>query len=1832
MNLKFEIDDHIAYLNSYTEEEIIILIISGNIMQTFNPIKFSNDVNTKFLNYQLTAFPLADPDLAEQAKKLLKGGVDFQPLIKGPFVSISRSYKWGRNLKDLAKAGIVHPALPGLAEFPQMFAHQDKTLQEIQKGNHCLISSGTGSGKTEAFLYPILDYCLKLRDEGAHDGIAAIFVYPMNALAIDQLNRLRRLLAGSGITFGLYIGTTASYEGDIRNVYRMKPGEGKKEYKDLINKFKNRENYYVSPSEERLTEKEIAENPPRILLTNVKQLELLMTRPKDIRIFNKAPLKYLVFDEAHTYSGIAGAEVSCLIRRLRSLCGKNPDEVICIGTSATIVEPDLGEEAGKLFAHRFFGVDKEKISLIQEEYEIEEFPKERYNPSNPKVNAVDLLDNILKALEEDDKLKIVKYYKELTGKELEGVDDAYEKLYNELKANNYIYSLFHHITKAQSFNEALQRILSSLARKDISSSDQNKAELLCYLALGSAAQKEENPLLRPKLHYFVKGMEGAVVSFDKPVSNSDYKTKLFLSRQIASETLGYDQNAYLQLFVCKTCGQHYFESFNQNLLFNGSVIDGGQAEGNNVIWLPSDDIAGNRVILTDRFVSEIDDEDGAIGDRLDKNREEIYFCRWCGTVQRIKEDKCSNPKCKRVNTLVKLYIVTTDALGLLSSCPSCKTRGKTFGRNNEPIRALRAVTVSDVHILSQNMINATKDENQKLIVFADNRQDAAFQSGWMQDHARRYRFRHLVYDYLKKQNKIVSVGDIQNYLYELFLSNKILGEILAPEIYEFYHGGTYDHTFRTHLRYYLTIQILRELGTSFTQKEGMEAWGILRIIYGNINQENNWIKKWSEILHINVKDLTDGISSILDVFRRNRYLYDEQAPIFSKLWNEGDLEIQQGYLPLITGANNKPIPPKGLVEYPGAERSIFKATFRSRRGQTLVENFVNKWIDEQETAEKFLDDLWEFLTDESRILKEINLVSSQGKVVQSGVFQIDVSKIGLNHNWELFECNICHRIHERNTPNNACTSMHCKGRLVRKEPSEENYNISLLSSQFSMLKPHEHTAQVPPKTREDIENEFKQSNGRYNTLIATPTLELGVDIGDLDMVLMRNMPPTPSNYWQRAGRAGRRFRLAVIYTYSRRSDHDQFYFNNPETMLDGVIPTPKFNLKNEVMFRKHVHAAILSELWILFLTNTINENFSKNDIDELRENLPKIFPTFIREYLFDEEGNYLLKSFNIEFLTRFIKNHIEYFIGKISSIFNRYWPNDDQQIIIPERIKKYISDTGSNLQQIVDLLHLRMMWAINSQEKYIDFQRRRLLKSEEEKILQRCKLYLRELSETRRSNYTLNVLSEEGFLPGYGLYDTGIKAFAHQSFIGGGRNKPDFELSRAPSIAVREFIPGNLLYANNGRFRLVIYRLPALTEKVKTRIYQINLEKNTISIRSDANDNVDYSDTNIFNLPAIPISDSDIHYVSRISDEEVNRFQLPVKILGKLKSIRRGGKVYSQDGKNIQLLFGQRLLLLNIGPHENLKQHKLGYPVCSVCGAVRSPFSSDVEIEHFNEFHLERCGKTPINVGLTAEDNVDGIFVQGIEDEKEAVNLAESIILGASRKLEMERNDLNSIIYRESDEKYSLFIYDPMPGGSGLLNQIIEHWENVLRESINALDNCPNSCEESCYSCMRTYQNVFNHKSLDRKFASKICKEFAGKLKFEYDLSPQEELQEESQENKGTNKGEISLPKILKDNGFPEFQTQKRIEIGPPYKQTIPDLYYEDSVREIFLTIYLDGLSKDIHGNEERRRVDVIIRQQLESMGYDVIEIASTDLNDPEALRLSLKRIAAKMKRRDLMG
>ncbi len=368
-----------------------------------NPVVYTEKVLRSFLRYQLTAYPFADEDLYQQMRRLLSlDETRRSPLLKGPFVSLSRSFRQGAAVDALISAGVFHPGMrqriPSYIE--HVYGHQEEAIRAIHGGNTTLVSTGTGSGKTECFLYPIVSTCLQLKEAGADAGISAVIVYPMNALAEDQLGRLRELLAGTGITFGMYVGKTPEQERDVAGI-RLPSGSTREAYLaklEAVRREKRSETVY--PPEEVCSRQAMRRQggQPRILLTNVKQLELLLTRQRDVELFEGARLDYLVFDEAHTFTGAQGAETSCLIRRLRNYCGKEASETVCVATSATILDV-ANPNAARDFASRFFGVPAEDVATVAESYERDDWHSERRVPPRAQASYSNLLQECVTAVE-----------------------------------------------------------------------------------------------------------------------------------------------------------------------------------------------------------------------------------------------------------------------------------------------------------------------------------------------------------------------------------------------------------------------------------------------------------------------------------------------------------------------------------------------------------------------------------------------------------------------------------------------------------------------------------------------------------------------------------------------------------------------------------------------------------------------------------------------------------------------------------------------------------------------------------------------------------------------------------------------------------------------------------------------------------------------------------------------------------------------------------------------------------------------------------------------------------------------------------------------------------------------------------------------------------------------------------------------------------------------------------------------------------------------------------------------------------------------------------------
>jgi hypothetical protein len=239
------------------------------------------------------------------------------------------------------------------------------------------------------------------------------------------------------------------------------------------------------------------------------------------------------------------------------------------------------------------------------------------------------------------------------------------------------------------------------------------------------------------------------------------------------------------------------------------------------------------------------------------------------------------------------------------------------------------------------------------------------------------------------------------------------------------------------------------------------------------------------------------------------------------------------------------------------------------------------WGVHPDEVKPFLEDMWQLVRTKLHLLAPVQLKGARGGLLPGcvGAHQVDANRLTLRPDKGMYRCQTCRRLHTRINPGMSCMAWRCAGKLAFEAENPDDYDLLLLDQEFAMLRAKEHSAQIPGAERERIENAFKSDNERINTLVCTPTLEMGVNIGALDAVLMRNVPPLPANYWQRAGRAGRQFRMALDITYARAASHDRAYFNEPLKMLEGLVEPPSFNLRNPVMVAKHVHATVLTALF-----------------------------------------------------------------------------------------------------------------------------------------------------------------------------------------------------------------------------------------------------------------------------------------------------------------------------------------------------------------------------------------------------------------------------------------------------------------------------------------------------------------------------------------------------------------------------------------------------------------------------------------------------------------------------
>lgn len=485
---------------------------------SINPIKATDAIEKSYRNYLSTTFYFQDQQLQQQLQEILREKGRF---VNGPILEATPSFQTGSSLADLIKEGVLSREFYRLSSntLPadrQLYLHQEKAARKlvVDKRN-MVVSTGTGSGKTETFLIPILDSLFKEVEKGKlGPGVRALLLYPMNALANDQLKRLRLLLADySQITFGRYTGETERW------------------YQKALNK--HRKMFGLDPLENELISREqMWQKPPHILLTNYAMLEYLLLRPVDNVFFDgdyADHWRFIVIDEAHTYSGAKGIEIAMLLRRLKDrVVGGQKGRLQCIATSATLGGGQDSYPQIVEFARRLFGEDFEWVEGDERYQDVVEAtrqplfadnsgwgsPDPRVYPEWERIIEQELpLGETLTALRQSGQRAGVSE-KEL----ISAVETGHEQgpqafLYEILRGDQTLLRLQRELQQGPRLLLDLPGLLG-LDTPDA-------AELvvsLVNLANQAKIDEEHQPLLPARYHVFVRAIEGAYILLESEES------------------------------------------------------------------------------------------------------------------------------------------------------------------------------------------------------------------------------------------------------------------------------------------------------------------------------------------------------------------------------------------------------------------------------------------------------------------------------------------------------------------------------------------------------------------------------------------------------------------------------------------------------------------------------------------------------------------------------------------------------------------------------------------------------------------------------------------------------------------------------------------------------------------------------------------------------------------------------------------------------------------------------------------------------------------------------------------------------------------------------------------------------------------------------------------------------------------------------------------------------------------------------------------------------------------------------------------------------------------
>lgn len=1600
------------------------------------------------------------------------------------------------------------------------YLHQLQAWRRLSSRDHVpqptLVTTGTGSGKTECFLYPLLDHCHRALERG-EAGIKAIVLYPMNALAADQARRIAETIAGDSrlagkLRVGMYVG-----------------GEGR-----------NRE---MGPSSVIDDREQLRRKPPDILLTNYRMLDFLLLRPKDQVLWKHnrpGTLRYLVLDELHTYDGAQGTDVACLIRRLTARLG-GQDALCPVGTSATVAsgegdgQRDLLEFASTVFDQPF-GPD----SIVGE---TRVSPEEFFAAFGSPLEEV--YPREASALEPDPNDDAERHVRSIARRwfpeaRLEASDGTEFRLalgraaIRHPLARALVHVAGSGLVDRATLDEKLRESLSGFRAQPEALRDRLVTSMLSLLSwsLREVGPRRQAPLVQVQVQLWVREVRRLLREVGPEPR--------FAWRDERPQGEG---TPALPMYYCRECGHSGWLTCRLGLGMTSEVstdyariADAYRAKSQDLIYLHTDPHAtgdGDNPLTVEYF----DPQTRRLGPPTGSVEGLVRVFRWT---------KCSKNAPPRD----------------LRACPVCDAEDALS------MLASRSATLASVSV--GHLYTTPLNTDRKLLAFSDSVQDASHRAGFFSGRTYRFSIRSAMLAVVPEGGGAIRLSDMAPAMFEYWSTHRSPGETLDPEAAMIAAFLPHDLEYLPEYQAYVTAFADRaqrkreaeERGEPFDEPLPRPPSGLL----SKLRQRMRWevTREFGVAARIGRTLERSGAASVAlepERFEQALALVSERVPqrlgaardvgpaafrqflvgLLTRLRLRGGVydELLRAY---VEGGGNgyhlsKARQPLLSPFGPRTTRPLFLTNAAQGRFDNVQPkergNWYTDWIERSLGLSLPLVEARDLYGEILPLLVEARIL-----VVHDGgrwkAWGLDPSALVVSRRHGVRTCSEC-GFEQPTVEGSAsdplghpCPRYRCRGLLgerkaERMSRAQSYYRRFYERKALGRVWSREHTGLLDRSDREDLELEFKECPrpDAPNMLSCTPTLEMGIDIGDLSATMLCSVPPNTANYLQRVGRAGRSTGNALILTFASSQQHDLHFYKDPLAVMDGAIRPPGCYLDAPEVLKRQALAFCL-------------DNFARED--------GKV-PGRMRELLAGGTD-----TFPAPFIA-FVDRHR-------TQLRDRFFELFDKRVLRPEsraKLEAFFAGQGSGTSE----LERRLLEQIEGARKRRDELRglikrinERLGKLQEDAAAKKIDDIEQEkqslLDEKRYLGAELSALldgdvwgwlCEASLLPNYAFPEAGVKLQAfllgEQSGSEGEASSREYSWVRAPAAAISELAPFNTFYGSGHKVQIDNVAL-GKDGGVEWQFCGSCHHSAPVAELGDEGDDCPACGTPGWREKGRRRRLVRMHHVrafSRrrdavVSDETESRERASYELhnfydVGDAPP--KNAWSNETDGFGFEFLPLVRLRRVNFGERDSRADTSelggrpvadVGFDVCADCGQVRRP-PTRMQGEK-KRLHRAACPsrnkdekKQPwTRVHLYRELQSEAIRlvlpVSRHDVTARVANVRAALRLGLREFYGGDPQHLGVDTYDEpaahGDRRHFLLIQDLVPGGTGLLAELTEDkgakLRRVLEMAREALVGCP--CRHTqpevpaCYRCLYAYREQQVLHLLDRKVALELLNKMLG--------------------------------------------------------------------------------------------------------------------------------------------